>query len=84
MDGKLDMSQQYALAAQKAHHILGCIRRSMASRWREVILTLCTVLVKSHQEHCIHVSSVQERHGPVGVHPEANHNNDARDGTPAL
>ena len=29
-------------------------------------------------------SSVQERHGPVGVHPEEGHKNDPRDGTPLL
>jgi len=39
-DKKLDMTQQCELAAQKTSHILGCIKRSMASRWREGILPL--------------------------------------------
>jgi len=86
VDGKLDMSQQCALAAQKANHISGCIKRSVASRAREVILPplFCTGKTSPGVLHPDVEFSVQERHGSVGTCPEKSHKNDPRDGTPFL
>jgi len=60
-DEKLNMNQHCALATQKANRILGCIKRSVASRLREGILPLCSALLTPHLESCIQLWSPSTR-----------------------
>ena len=61
VDERLNMGQECVLETQKANHILDCIKRSMTSRSREVILSLYSDPVRTSLEYRIQFWSPQNK-----------------------
>ncbi|GAB0177846.1 cell surface A33 antigen [Grus japonensis] len=83
VDEKFDVSQPCVLAAQKANHILGCIRSSVTSQVEggDSAPLLCSRETPPGVPYPALGPSVQDVLGPVRVGPEEGHEDDQRAGT---
>ncbi|CAM5075408.1 unnamed protein product [Natator depressus] len=53
VDHRMTMSRQCDMAVRKANVVLGCIRRGISNRDKEVLVPLYKALVRSHLEYCV-------------------------------
>ncbi|CAM4707266.1 unnamed protein product [Lepidochelys kempii] len=53
VDNRMTMSRQCDMALKKANAVLGCIRRGISSRDKEVLVPLYKALVRPHPEYCV-------------------------------
>ena len=52
VDRRLNMGEQGAAAAKKAKRRLGCIKKGITSRDKEVVIARYSALVRPHLESC--------------------------------
>uniref|UniRef100_A0A8C3PDM1 Reverse transcriptase domain-containing protein n=1 Tax=Chrysemys picta bellii TaxID=8478 RepID=A0A8C3PDM1_CHRPI len=53
VDHRMTVSRQCDVAMKKANAVLGCIRRGISNRDKEVLLPLYKALVRPHLEYCV-------------------------------